>query len=143
MATTNIVGVTTTGFVAFRRMGAIGSLIKSKRLQLGWTQGELAKRAHVSQQLIAKLESGAARESRKLPQIAAAFGLGVDEFLEGSLRSPRAVRESVTWPFDIAYSRFASLTDREKTKVEGVVEAAIREYESRRVDTCKKNNGRN
>lgn len=55
--------------------------IKTLREAAKWTQFELASKAGVSQQLIAKIERGKVRESRKLPKIAAAFGLTVDELL--------------------------------------------------------------
>lgn len=65
--------------------------IKRLREHRGWTQAQLAKQAKVSQQLIWKIESGMVAETRKLPSIAAAFGLTVEELLgnhESPLRDP-------------------------------------------------------
>jgi transcriptional regulator with XRE-family HTH domain len=58
--------------------------IKKLRLAKGWTQTQLAQRAHVSQQAIWKIETGKASESRKLPAIAAALGVSVEELVEGT-----------------------------------------------------------
>lgn len=55
--------------------------VKSLRQKAGFTQVDLAKAAKVSQQLITKIETGAALESRKLPQIAKALGLSVEQLL--------------------------------------------------------------
>lgn len=59
----------------------LGERIKMARKASRWTQVELAQRARVSQQLIAKLESGEVKETRKLPQIAEAFGMSVDALI--------------------------------------------------------------
>lgn len=50
-----------------------------KRAEL--TQTELAEKAGVSQQLVAKIENGRVRESKKLRRLAGAFGMTVEEFL--------------------------------------------------------------
>lgn len=55
--------------------------IKALRQEHGWSQVQLADRAKVSQQLIAKIEKRRLRETRKLPLIAQAFGLSVDELI--------------------------------------------------------------
>lgn len=58
--------------------------IKKLRKAKGWTQTQLAKHARVSQQTIWKVETGKASESRKLPAIAAALGVSVEELIEGT-----------------------------------------------------------
>lgn len=50
------------------------------------TQAQLAKRADVSQQLITKLETGGARETGKLVQIASALGVTAEELQVGEPR---------------------------------------------------------
>jgi transcriptional regulator with XRE-family HTH domain len=59
---------------------ALGARIRAARLAAGWTQGELAKRAHVSQQAISQLETGVATETRYILAIAKALGLPADSF---------------------------------------------------------------
>lgn len=65
---------------------AVGKYIKIAREGFRWSQAELAKRAGVSQQLIAKLESGKVNETRKLPKIAAAFGTTSEALLESTAK---------------------------------------------------------
>lgn len=59
----------------------IGDRIKWKRLQLGWSQVELAKAAGISQQLVTRLETGKQIETTKARPIARAFGMTTDELL--------------------------------------------------------------
>ena len=54
-------------------MESFGSRVKDERVARGWSQAELAKRAGVSQQLIGKIELGAAQDSKYLLQIARAL----------------------------------------------------------------------
>jgi transcriptional regulator with XRE-family HTH domain len=65
--------------------------LKKHRLAKGWTQVQLAQKAGVSQQLIAKIESGNVLETRKLPRIASALGLSAEEFLALAPRPPPAI----------------------------------------------------
>jgi transcriptional regulator with XRE-family HTH domain len=62
--------------------------LKKHRIARGWTQVQLAQKAGVSQQLIAKIESGNVLETRKLPRIASALGLSAEEFLALQPRPP-------------------------------------------------------
>jgi transcriptional regulator with XRE-family HTH domain len=105
----------------------LGEIIRKLRKDREWSQVQLAQKAHVSQQLITKLETGAAVESRKIVNIARAFGLTVEQMLRPSyaVSEPRPAQ----WPFDIAYDRFAALPERDRLKVEGVIENAVREHE--------------
>lgn len=110
-------------------MSPVGDIIRKKRAERGWTQEQLAKAAGVSQQLIWKLETGKALETRKLVLIAKAFGQSVDEFLGNS--QPAPVRAAAAaWPFAIPYARFARLPELARAKIEGAVEQMIRGYES-------------
>lgn len=52
-----------------------GKLIKTERLNRGWSQAELGKRVRVSQVAIKKIESGATRKSKHLPKIAQELGI--------------------------------------------------------------------
>ena len=49
------------------------------RTQKGWTQAELARRAGVSQQVIADIESGRTIRPRQLHEIAAALGTTIEQ----------------------------------------------------------------
>lgn len=57
--------------------------LKDLRAAANLSQEEFARKAGVSQQLIAKIEGEKIRESRKLPKIAKAFGLSVEQLLDG------------------------------------------------------------
>lgn len=57
--------------------------LKDLRVAADLTQEEFARKAGVSQQLVAKLEGDKVRESRKLPKIAQALGLTVEQLLDG------------------------------------------------------------
>lgn len=89
-------------------LGMLSDIVIALRTKRGWSQAELAKYAKVSQQLITKIETGKVSESRKLPQIAAAFGLSVEQFLNWSGTTEydsaasvmEGVRESKVIPFD-------------------------------------------
>lgn len=64
----------------------LAARIKQLRTARGWSQQALAERARVSQQLISRIERGmhvpdGIRETRKLPRIAGALGMSVDELL--------------------------------------------------------------
>lgn len=72
--------------------------VKNLRMARGWTQTELAERAHVSQQLIWKIERGKAAESRKLPGIADAFGISVEELLEQSVGADKKAARAADPP---------------------------------------------
>lgn len=65
----------------------LGTQIRDLRKKSGLTQQDLAKRAKVSQQLITKLETGQSVETRKLPQIAYALGVTVEELIGGDMGS--------------------------------------------------------
>lgn len=56
-------------------------VLKERRTKKGWSQAELAREANVSQQLITRIESGNVKESRKLPQIARALGVTVEDLI--------------------------------------------------------------
>lgn len=69
-------------------MSNIGHNIAAARRARGWSQGDLAIKAKVSQGTIGHLESGRNETSTKLPQIAAALGLTVEELMSGAEPKP-------------------------------------------------------
>lgn len=68
----------------------IGERIKAERDARGWSQQQLAKRAGVSQQLITRLETGKVFETKRIMQLAKAFGLTA-EALQGNVSSITAI----------------------------------------------------
>jgi transcriptional regulator with XRE-family HTH domain len=70
----------------------LGDRIKALRDAQGWTQQQLADKAKVSQQLVWKIESGQVSETKKLPSLAKAFGMTVEQLLAGrsEVREPTA-----------------------------------------------------
>lgn len=64
----------------------IGDRIKAERDARGWSQAQLAKRAGVSQQLITRLETGKARETKRIVQLAKVFGMTAED-LQGEQSS--------------------------------------------------------
>ncbi len=129
-STTNVVGGATTALVVSPAMVDLAENIRKMRLAAGLSQVALAERAGVSQQLINKLETGKALESRKLTKIAAALGVTAEQ-LAADQYLGRQVREAAAtyWPFELEYQRFARLPERERIKIEGVVENMVREAE--------------
>lgn len=70
-------------------MTGIGERILALRTKRGMSQSALAKKAKVSQPVIAELESGLQQSSKKLPEIAAALGVSAHDL------DPRYGRASV------------------------------------------------
>ena len=95
-----------------------------KRAEL--TQTELADKAGVSQQLVAKIERGKVRESKKLVRLAGAFGMTVEEFLspisvlhfEADDYTEKSVREHLPiYSEDEAWSRLTPEQKRLAIKI--------------------------
>lgn len=78
--------------------------LREARKRLGLTQQQLAKAAGVSQQLITKLETGSAMETRKLHQIAKALQTSVDD-----LMGEDGVRESTAPYYGIQLTRAGAM----------------------------------
>jgi transcriptional regulator with XRE-family HTH domain len=126
----------------------LSSVIRELRERAGWSQEELARRAGVSQQLIGKIERDKVRESRKLPLIARAFGITVDQLLAAvrgkqpaNIGAP-ANAES-TWPFAFDRRRFDGLSNHDKARVEGAALMVILEIESHQNAARKRRPARN
>ncbi|MDA6914816.1 helix-turn-helix transcriptional regulator, partial [Escherichia coli] len=54
---------------------SISSRVKSKRIQLGLNQAELAQKVGTTQQSIEQLENGKTKRPRFLPELASALGV--------------------------------------------------------------------
>ncbi|EOL9384860.1 LexA family protein [Escherichia coli] len=63
---------------------SISSRVKSKRIQLGLNQAELAQKVGTTQQSIEQLENGKTKRPRFLPELASALGVSVDWLLNGT-----------------------------------------------------------
>src|ERR1700748_120136 len=61
-----------------------GSIIKKEREATGWSQDDLAKKVLISQVAIKKIEDGSTRQSKFLPQIAAALDIELGELVPGA-----------------------------------------------------------
>lgn len=108
----------------------LGDRLKKLRAERGWTQTELAERAGVSQQLITKIERGTVRESRKLPQLAAAFGLTVEQFLAGE--PSRRAATHLRWPFRrLRPADFETLSAQQVADIEDLVGDRIAWHKAR------------
>lgn len=84
--TTGICALTDTR-VNIGYMNNLGSNIRRRIRQLDITQREVSKRAEVSSVLISRLVSGNVKTTGKLPEIAAALGLTVEQLLSGDFAS--------------------------------------------------------
>lgn len=59
--------------------GELGALLRQARIELGWTQAELARHANVSRELVIRAESGHPRlELEKLFYLLKALGRNLD-----------------------------------------------------------------
>nr|QVK09744.1 P22-FKBP12 [Integration vector pAH68-AF_SNS126] len=63
---------------------SISSRVKSKRIQLGLNQAELAQKVGTSNVSISQLERGKTKRPRFLPELASALGVSVDWLLNGT-----------------------------------------------------------
>ncbi len=111
-------------------MDNIAERIKERRKALGFTQGNLAKLAKVSQGMIANIESGYRKEPRKILEIAAALGVSPDWLRFGkntsiSINSPFNVQKK-TWPFDsISLHDWNTLPKEKKLDIETFIMALV------------------
>lgn len=66
---------------------SISSKVKSKRMQMGLNQAELAQMVGTSQQSIEQLENGKTKRPRFLPELASVLGVSVDWLINGASES--------------------------------------------------------
>ncbi|MDR5727931.1 MAG: helix-turn-helix transcriptional regulator [Terriglobia bacterium] len=110
----------------------LGDVIKTRRKDKKLTQDELAASAGVSQQTIAKIESGLVRKPSNLPNIARALGTTAESILRDVTEKRSAGRrvKSVSiakrkprprWPFHFDYRLFDELPDMEKRGIESLI----------------------
>ncbi|WP_275790490.1 XRE family transcriptional regulator [Pararhizobium gei] len=68
---------------------SLGARVKAKRLEMGWSQMDLARRVGVSQQAINNLEGGQTNKSRYIAELARALDTTVDYLLDGDSSVPK------------------------------------------------------
>jgi transcriptional regulator with XRE-family HTH domain len=108
--------------------GMLAKRLKDLRSSVGWSQKELAEQAHVSQQLIAKIENGLVRETRKLPLIAKAFGLTVEQMLAASAPTahpPVAQSTTSSLPYPLRPEFLGRLNEDQLLDLAGMVEDRV------------------
>lgn len=87
-------------------MTTVGERIKTRRLELGWTQETLAEKAGISKGFLSDLENGKRSVSAEnLLEIAAVLGLSLDFLMKGEVS---ASFQSVDVQIPAALSEFAA-----------------------------------
>lgn len=82
--------------------GAIGSRVRERRIERGWTLDELAERSGVSRRMVINVEQGASNPSiATLLRLSDALGVGLPALVDverpGALRVVEAGRAPVLW----------------------------------------------
>lgn len=107
---------------------SIGARIAQHREAKGLNQSELARQLGVTPQSVQKWESGGAPRTKRLQEIAAILGIQIVDLVGGN---PRQSTEDGEWPFDrIRPEEWASLSDKDKGRIEGYAERLIAEGKS-------------
>jgi transcriptional regulator with XRE-family HTH domain len=127
----------------------LGDVIRNRRVALGLSQIELAKLARVSQQTIAKIETGFVRKPANLPNIAKALQTTAESILQDVTEkrtaepiapkaATKAKRKSRSrWPFQFSYELFARLPEQERRTIESLVYSKIMEFPALRASAAK------
>lgn len=113
-------------------MSNLGDNIIRARTAKGWSQEELARRAGISQGTIGHLESGRNSTSRKLPEIARALGLTVEQLVGGQIDERRLERPPEippAWPFKIPLGKVLALPLPKRERIEGFIVAVVEQHE--------------
>jgi transcriptional regulator with XRE-family HTH domain len=107
---------------------AIGSRIRQRRRQLGWTQRELAKRIGTPWPRISKLEQGHSAPSvRDLARLQEALGMSFDELIVGEPAEPPAQTSA-----QVGLRRLEAFLSRDQGLLLGIIlNSAASELEAR------------
>lgn len=114
-------------------MSNLGEAIVKARSAKGWSQDDLARRAGVSQGTIGHLESGRNTSSRKLPDIAQALGMSVEELISGKASFTQTAQEHSNpppWPFKVSIERVLALPASKLERIEGFILGVLDEHET-------------
>lgn len=76
-----------------RKMDTLGSRLRRKRRERGWTQEELALRAGTNQAVIQKIENGKSLRPRKIDEIAQVLDVNPAWLMFGDEASPAVLDE--------------------------------------------------
>ena len=71
----------------------LGTEIRRRRKELGWSQEKLGELTDMTQKQISKIETQGTHDVRKLKRLAAAFGMAVDELIEHQVDSEKTVND--------------------------------------------------
>jgi y4mF family transcriptional regulator len=86
-------------------MSGVGERIKTRRLELGWTQDQLAQKAGISKSFLSDLENGKRSvRADNLLDIARALGVSLDFLMTGEASKDQAAEV----PIPAALARFAA-----------------------------------
>lgn len=119
----------------------LGKQIRKYRERAGWTLEQLSANSEVDIGTISALEQRDSKRSQYTPQLAAAFGLTVEQLHDEAQLYPlfgaRFAREVVgiyqtapEWPFSLSYGRYQALPEREKGRIDGFMQAVADAYEA-------------
>lgn len=74
---THAIGKTIGNVIKLVDMSALGDRVRQVRLERGWTQKELARRARIPQSSVSTLETGGQKGSPHIVEVALALGVSV------------------------------------------------------------------
>lgn len=128
---------------SLRRMG-LGKQIRKYRERAGWTLEQLSALSEVDVGTISALEQRDSKRSQYTAQLAAAFGLTVEQLTDDShaypvgppgTPAPQAnslvgFYASTPWPFSVSYARYAALPERDKGRIDGFMAAVADAFEA-------------
>jgi transcriptional regulator with XRE-family HTH domain len=110
----------------------IGTKVRVKREEKGYTQSELAKRTGLTQATISRLESGEVRQlkSEAVKSLARALGVSVD-FLVGDRRN-MGFAETITSDENaqVIFRGFEKLSEEKRQQLKDYVEFLLKRHKS-------------
>lgn len=113
----------------------IAKRVAELRKQRGWSQPELARRAGISKGIVGWIEQGRVGNTGKLPQIARAFNLTVDQLTQnckdaGERDDNEIMMEAVTAVHDAIAALSIDLSGQEVSEIVQLVAQEIKRHSS-------------
>lgn len=110
----------------------MSDLIRARRMELDWSQGDLARKLGVGQQTVSRWEAATAvPRPRTIKSIAEVLGLNARELLalagyltEEELPNPSGNHEAVR--YDRISTKLSQLDERERNMVENLIDTMLR-----------------